>query len=78
MEKKWYYVGITDNLNKRLSEHNRGKTKSTKAYLPFKIVYHEVYNNKTEARKREIFIKKNHALKDELIRKANMALSSNG
>jgi putative endonuclease len=78
MKKEWYYVGISDNISKRLSEHNRGKTKSTKAYLPFKIVYQEIYNNKADARKREIFIKKNHALKYELIKKANMALSSNG
>ncbi|HYV33461.1 MAG TPA: GIY-YIG nuclease family protein [Candidatus Limnocylindria bacterium] len=65
--KEWYYVGITDDKTKRLNEHNSGKTRSTKAYRPFDIVYAESYNDKAECRKREILIKKNHALKKSLI-----------
>lgn len=51
------YVGITDNLNRRLQEHNSGKMKSTKAYKPWKIVYHEETLNRIEARKREKYLK---------------------
>lgn len=29
------YVGMTQNIEIRLSEHNKGKTKSTKAYKPW-------------------------------------------
>lgn len=51
------YVGITDNLNRRLIEHNNGKTKSTSPYRPFKLIYTEEHKTYTEARKREIFLK---------------------
>lgn len=36
------YVGFTDNLERRLSEHNEGKTKSTKGYLPWDLIYSEI------------------------------------
>ena len=51
------YIGYTGNLNKRLQEHNLGKVRSTKAYKPYKLIYFEKFENKTEARKREIFFK---------------------
>ncbi|MDR3642710.1 MAG: GIY-YIG nuclease family protein [Candidatus Doudnabacteria bacterium] len=55
----WHYIGITDNTEKRLDQHNSGVTKSTKAYRPFNIVYTEIFEDKTLARKRELFLKKN-------------------
>ena len=76
--KNWYYVGITDNPAQRLKEHNLGKTKSTKPYRPFDLVYTESYTSKTECRRRELFIKNNHAAKQALIEHINTALSSNG
>jgi putative endonuclease len=65
--KDWYYVGMTDNTTKRLLQHNSGKTKSTKPFRPFDMVYIENYDSKAECRKRELFIKNNHALKSALI-----------
>jgi putative endonuclease len=32
-----FYVGQTDNIERRLAEHNAGKVKSTKAFIPWKI-----------------------------------------
>ncbi len=52
-----FYTGFTENLSKRIKEHNYGKVKSTKAYLPYELVYYETFENKTEARKRELFFK---------------------
>ena len=52
-----YYIGHTADLDKRLEEHNRGKTKSTKGYIPWKIVYTEKFETKSEAFKREQEIK---------------------
>ncbi len=57
--KDWHYIGTTKDLQNRLAEHNAGEVKSTKAYKPFKIIYTESFPLKTEARKREIFLKKN-------------------
>ena len=51
------YVGYTENIIERLNSHNSGKVRSTKAYKPYTLVYKEEYENKTEARKREIFLK---------------------
>ncbi len=52
-----YYTGLTNNLKRRLFEHNSGYTKSTKAYIPYKIVYKEIFSTRTEARVREKFLK---------------------
>lgn len=52
-----YYVGITNNLDVRIKQHNSGKAKSTKAYIPWKVVLTEDYETRSAARKREIYIK---------------------
>ncbi|MDO8729172.1 MAG: GIY-YIG nuclease family protein [bacterium] len=52
-----YYIGCTDDITRRLSEHNMGKVKSTKAYKPWLLQYTEKYNTLSEARKREKQIK---------------------
>jgi putative endonuclease len=51
------YKGFTEDLEKRLSEHNSGKTKSTKGFMPWKIVYYEKVNSRIEARSREKYFK---------------------
>ena len=67
LNKSWYYVGSTGDVAKRLKEHNSGLTPSTKPHLPFEVIYTEEYSSMTEARRRELRIKKNHALKKALI-----------
>jgi putative endonuclease len=52
-----YYIGSTENKEKRLSNHNAGKVKSTKSYKPWEIIRIEKYDTKTEALKRERQIK---------------------
>ena len=47
------YVGLTGNLSRRIREHNGGKTKSTKYYKPWSLLYLEKLDNLLEARKRE-------------------------
>ncbi len=51
-----YYVCHANDLDKRLNEHNSGRTKSTRPYLPWELIYLEEYNTKSEAfiREREI------------------------
>ena len=57
LKSKRYYIGHTGNLQRRLTEHNSGKTKSTKGYVPWIIVHTEIYKTKSEAYKREKEIK---------------------
>jgi putative endonuclease len=51
------YIGFTEDLNKRFKEHNTSKTDFTKSGIPWIIIYHETYEDKGSARKREIFLK---------------------
>ncbi len=57
LKKEFRYVGITNNLEKRLGQHNDGKNKSTKFYLPFAIILKEEYPDYKTARRREKFLK---------------------
>lgn len=53
------YCGITNNLEKRIDTHNKGKgAKYTKSRLPVKIFYFESLENKSDALKREYQLKK--------------------
>jgi len=64
------YVGVTGNLLKRLNEHNKGESKSTKGRGPFRLVYFEGYKTRSETRKREYYFKKDFGgvrLKKEII-----------
>jgi putative endonuclease len=56
-KKDWIYVGQTDNLERRLKEHNAGFNKSTKPYLPFEIIFQETYLNRNDARLAEKYYK---------------------
>jgi len=51
------YVGFSQDLEKRLKEHNSGKTKSTKGFRPWKIIFSEICQTRIEARKREKYYK---------------------
>lgn len=48
-----FYIGCTSNLQRRIDEHNNGKVRSTKAFVPWTIIFIEKYTSKTEAFKRE-------------------------
>jgi len=51
------YKGYCSDLQRRLLEHNTGKTTSTKPFVPWKIVYYEVLYSLEEAVAREKYFK---------------------
>ena len=51
------YVGSTDNFERRLHEHNTGKSSFTKTFRPWKLVYKEECETLSAARKREKYYK---------------------
>jgi putative endonuclease len=51
------YVGCTDNIERRLLEHNLGKSYYTSRYKPWEILKFELFKTYLEARKRERFYK---------------------
>ena len=52
-----YYYGSTNDLDRRLYEHNLGRTKSLKYIRPLKLIYSEEFSTFIEARRREKFFK---------------------
>ncbi|OIP97153.1 hypothetical protein AUK40_03855 [Candidatus Wirthbacteria bacterium CG2_30_54_11] len=53
-----YYIGQSAHPEKRLEEHNSGKTISTRSRGPWKIVLQQGYQTDKEARLTEIRLKK--------------------
>lgn len=51
--KPYIYVGMTTDLDRRLKEHNDGKSRTTRPYRPFKPIHTEVFSTRLEARARE-------------------------
>ena len=48
-----FYIGYTQDLKRRWSEHSQGKVYSTRRFTPWKLVYYEAYPNKAQAQLRE-------------------------
>jgi putative endonuclease len=53
-----YYIGSTNDLEKRLAEHNDGTSFHTKKFAPWVLEYYEAYKTEELARKREMALKK--------------------
>lgn len=51
------YVGISNNIKRRLKEHNAGKVRSTRNRKPFIIIYTKLYPTKKDAAKQEWLLK---------------------
>ena len=53
-----YYVGSTNNWERRWHDHNTGQNRYTKFRLPVKLVYRKEFSDLKEARSYEYFIKR--------------------
>ncbi|GMR19204.1 MAG: hypothetical protein BMS9Abin34_335 [Patescibacteria group bacterium] len=51
------YIGCTEDISKRIDEHNRGRNPSTKRYMPWKLIYYEACLEPTDANRRERYLK---------------------
>ena len=52
-----FYVGSTKDLKLRFSQHNQGLVKSTKAYLPWSLVWYSAFKTEKESRDFERYLK---------------------
>ncbi len=71
---KELYVGSTNDLKKRLVEHNSGKVPSTKPRVPFKLLYCEAYMIEQEARDRETSLKLRGQARAQLLKRIQSTL----
>jgi putative endonuclease len=51
------YTGYTADLKRRFREHQAGKVKATVCRRPLKLIHYEAYSLKTDAQRRERFLK---------------------
>ena len=54
---KMLYTGFTSNLQRRIDDHNSGKSKSTAPRVPLKLIFCEFYLFEKDARNREQYLK---------------------
>ena len=52
------YIGYTSDLGRRIDQHNAGESRYTKSKIPWHVVYTEKFKLKSDAIKRERFLKK--------------------
>jgi len=64
-----YYIGSTGNLEDRITRHNGGRSKSTKFGIPWKLIYTEEFETRSEAIIRELELKswKSHERVSQLV-----------
>ncbi len=64
-----FYVGHTENLTKRLFEHNHNRTLSIRNRGPWELVYSEEFRTRSEASRREREVKsmKSHKWIEQLV-----------
>ena len=60
------YVGWTKDLNERLRKHNLGKGAKSTRGRKWKIIYHEIFNSKKKALRREYYLKKDRIFRKVL------------
>ena len=68
------YIGFTGDLKKRFQEHNLGKTKYTKPFIPWLLVYYEAYTSKIDAQNREYQFKKHAKAWGQLKKRINNSI----
>jgi len=52
-----FYIGQTNNLEQRLKRHNENRVKSTRNRGPWKLVYQDKFETRSEAVIRERYLK---------------------
>ncbi|MFY0684201.1 MAG: GIY-YIG nuclease family protein [Balneola sp.] len=57
ISKKYRYVGMSSQVEIRLSRHNKGQNKTTKPFAPFKLIHTKSFKTRIEAREYEKYLK---------------------
>lgn len=52
-----WYTGISNDLKRRFSDHNKGLVYSTTKRRPFKLIYYEACLHESDAKAREVYLK---------------------
>ena len=70
------YIGDTNNLLRRIKEHNSKSNQSTKSWIPFKLVYYETYHSRQDATKHEFNLKLHAKALTQLLKRIRNSVAS--
>ena len=70
----YFYKGSTNDLRRRLQQHNNGEVTSTKPYRPFRVVYYEAYVSEHAAHLRESSVKTSGSVSTPLMKRIKDSL----
>ncbi|MEK9194272.1 MAG: GIY-YIG nuclease family protein [Patescibacteria group bacterium] len=51
------YIGYTTDIERRVAEHNSGKSQATKPFQPYELIFYEAFSNIKDAKSREEYLK---------------------
>ena len=73
---KKFYIGFSEDVLRRVEEHNEGKVPSTKTRRPFKLLYYEAHLSKKDALRREDYFKttKGRSTLNQILRESLSAI----
>ncbi len=71
------YIGSTNDLKRRVIEHNNGNVESTKYKKPYKLMYYEAYDAESDARRREKMLKLRGQARRQLLSRLKDTLAQN-
>ena len=77
-EDNTYYYGSTNDLTRRVHEHNTGKVQSTVYRQPLKLLYYEAYEVMRQARLREKQVKASGSIRKALHERINPVIRTRG
>ncbi|MBI2009402.1 GIY-YIG nuclease family protein [Candidatus Saccharibacteria bacterium] len=66
-----HYFGSTDDLQRRVFEHQKGLVASTKSRMPLDLIYYEAYQSLEAARLRERQVKNSGSARRALFKRIN-------
>jgi len=70
----YFYKGSTNDLRRRVTQHNNGEVASTKPRRPWKLVYYEAYISEKAARLRESAVKESGSVSTPLLKRIRDSL----
>lgn len=75
LSRNYIYVGIVDNLIRRIGDHNKGYYRTTKPYSPFRTIFTEEFDTRLAVRNKEKYLKS--GVGKEFLRSLNLLEISN-
>jgi len=73
-DRNWFYKGSTNNLSRRIEQHNKGECHASNPYRPFRLVYYEAYLHEFAARMREASVKNSGSVSVPLLKRIRDSL----